>query len=504
MVVHAEPLNTISLCTGGGGLDLGLELAIPSARPVCYLEREAFAVAHLVAAMQQGWLAEAPVWSDVTTFRGREWRGLVDGVVGGIPCQPWSLAGRRGGTEDERDLWSDARRIIVQARPWWVLIENVRGMLSAKPGFDPGALRVWRDLQRLGFRVEGGLFTAAEVGASHERERLFILGVADSDGRQSTRWRSGSGEATGRRAHAEPSRSSARVSGVGLADTCIRPAERRRGTGDLARPSGEVEEEARQRQWGRNPASDSSETVPGVGQADTYEPRPQGYGQSGQRARERLARAGGRELVDAERAGLLPAAQSGVCGGEEAAGHGDPDRSGLRQAETSRDDAVDQVDCASNGRGERRPEPAVRSGWRAVSVAGDVAYLFPPGPQDTEAWSAITELAPERLPAISRHDRFRIAIRAALVAAHGDPAKRDWLDPQGPFGLRAALVQEIAQSHLRGMADGLAEARIDWLRLLGNGVVPLEAAHAIRTLATRLAGRGSVGANELVGMMATA
>ncbi|TIW80246.1 MAG: DNA cytosine methyltransferase, partial [Mesorhizobium sp.] len=184
-----EHIDILSLCTGGGGLDLGVELAIPGARTVCMVEREAFAVAHLVSAMEQGLLHQAPIWSDARTFDGRAWRGCVDGLIGGIPCQPHSLAGKRLGGDDERDLWSPARRIIVQSGAWFVLIENVAGMLSAKPGLDPGALRVWRDLRRLGFDVEAGLFTAAEVGASHERERVFILGVADAGRLCVERWR---------------------------------------------------------------------------------------------------------------------------------------------------------------------------------------------------------------------------------------------------------------------------------------------------------------------------
>ena len=151
VAIRADAFNVISLCTGGGGLDLGLELAMPTARGVVFVEREAFAVAHLVAAMQQGFLASAPVWSDVTTFDGRPWRGVVDCLIGGIPCQPHSLAGRRLGEEDERDVWSDVRRIIVQSRVRVVFIENVRGMLSSG-----GALRIWRDVRRLGFAVEPG------------------------------------------------------------------------------------------------------------------------------------------------------------------------------------------------------------------------------------------------------------------------------------------------------------------------------------------------------------
>lgn len=182
VAIRSAPLDLLSICTGGAGLDLGIGLAVPGARSVCMVEREAFAVAQLVSAMEAHLLHPAPVWSDVRTFGGRRWRGCVDGLVGGIPCQPHSLAGRKQGSLDGRDLWSPTRRIIVQARPWFVLIENVGGMLS--PGDDEvaGAERVWRDLRKLGFAVEGGLFTAAEVGASHERERIFILGVADCDG----------------------------------------------------------------------------------------------------------------------------------------------------------------------------------------------------------------------------------------------------------------------------------------------------------------------------------
>jgi DNA (cytosine-5)-methyltransferase 1 len=177
--VGAHPLNVLSICTGGGGLDLGLELAIPCARPVCLVEREAFAVAHLVEAMCAGLLADCPVWTDARTFDGRPWRGVVDCLIGGIPCQPHSLAGRKQGSLDERDLWGPTRRIIVQTRPWVVLIENVAGMLSAGADDISGAERVLRDLRRLGYEVEAGIFSAAEVGAPHQRERLFILAVAD-------------------------------------------------------------------------------------------------------------------------------------------------------------------------------------------------------------------------------------------------------------------------------------------------------------------------------------
>lgn len=207
VALRPEYLNILSICTGGAGLDLGIELAVPGARTVCMVEREAFAGAQLVSAMEAGLLAPAPIWSDATTFDGRQWRGAVDGLIGGIPCQPHSLAGKRLGEEDERDLWSTARRIIVQSGAWFVLIENVRGMLSSG-----GAERVRRDLHRLGFAVEGGLFTASEVGASHERERFFILAVAHTNGRQPPRWPAISGETLGRGSYFKPTGPGAGIS----------------------------------------------------------------------------------------------------------------------------------------------------------------------------------------------------------------------------------------------------------------------------------------------------
>lgn len=124
-------------------------------------------------------MAPAAVWSDVRTVPGRQFRGRVDGLIGGIPCQPHSLAGRRGGSTDERDLWSPARRIIAQARPWFVLIENVAGFLSAGADEIPGAARVRGDLRKLGFQSTLVLVRADQVGLPHERLRAFILGVAD-------------------------------------------------------------------------------------------------------------------------------------------------------------------------------------------------------------------------------------------------------------------------------------------------------------------------------------
>jgi len=172
--VDQRTVNNLSLCSGGAGLDLGLELVIPNLRTVCWVEWEAFAINYLVETMEAGCLAQAPVWSDLRTFDGRPWRGVVDCLTAGYPCQPFSLAGKRRGQDDPRHLWPHVRRIIEEVEPTFLFLENVPGHLSL--GFDT----VVSDLEALDYQVAAGLFTAAEVGASHKRERLFILAVANA------------------------------------------------------------------------------------------------------------------------------------------------------------------------------------------------------------------------------------------------------------------------------------------------------------------------------------
>ena len=172
------PVNVLSLCAGVGGLDLGIRLACPAARTVCYVEREAHVAAVLVARMADAALDEAPVWSDLATFDGRPWRGVVDLVAAGFPCQPVSVAGRRKAQDDARWLWPDIARVLRDARPGAAFLENVPGLLTA--GIDV----VLGTLAELGFDAEWGVFSAQGVGAPHIRKRVFVLAVADGGGRR--------------------------------------------------------------------------------------------------------------------------------------------------------------------------------------------------------------------------------------------------------------------------------------------------------------------------------
>jgi len=172
-VDNTESQNIISFCTGYGGLELGLRRISPNFRTVCYVEIEAFAVANLVSKIEQGKMDAAPVWTDIKTFPAQMFRDKVHGFLAGYPCQPFSNAGKRQGKKDPRHLWPYILDNIRTIRPVWCFFENVSGHLNL--GFD----EVYKSLRDLGYKVEAGLFTAAEVGAPHKRERLFILAYAD-------------------------------------------------------------------------------------------------------------------------------------------------------------------------------------------------------------------------------------------------------------------------------------------------------------------------------------
>jgi len=175
----------ISLCSGYEGIGLGLHRCIPNLRCIAYCEREAFAIANLVAKMEKGLLDEAPVFTDVTAF---PWEQFTPYMAGGIlsfgwPCQPVSMAGKRKATEDERWLFDIIADGISILKPRMLFAENVEGLLSAKM---PDGSSVFghciERLERLHYKVEAGIFSASEVGAPHQRKRVFILAVSSSLG----------------------------------------------------------------------------------------------------------------------------------------------------------------------------------------------------------------------------------------------------------------------------------------------------------------------------------
>lgn len=174
MALYTGQLNGIALCAGNCGIDLGLKLLLGERyKTVCYVEREAYNAATLVARMEDEALDRAPIWDDITTFDGRAWRGLVDIISAGFPCQPHSSAGKQKGIADERWLWDSIDRITGEILPGIVWLENVPNL--AFSGLD----RVLSSLTKAGYNSVWDTFSAEETGASQKRERLFIFSYAN-------------------------------------------------------------------------------------------------------------------------------------------------------------------------------------------------------------------------------------------------------------------------------------------------------------------------------------
>ncbi len=161
-------MNELALFAGAGGGILGGKLL--GWRTVCAVEWEPYPASVLCARQNDGLLPPFPIWDDVQTFDGHPWRGLVDVVSGGFPCQDISAAGKGAGIDGERSgMWREMARIIREVRPRFAFVEN-SPMLTSR-----GLGTVLGDLASMGFDARWGVLGAADVGANHQRDRIWIV-----------------------------------------------------------------------------------------------------------------------------------------------------------------------------------------------------------------------------------------------------------------------------------------------------------------------------------------
>ncbi|QIE86746.1 DNA cytosine methyltransferase [Pseudomonas nitroreducens] len=194
-------MNELALFAGAGGGILGGHLL--GWRTVCAVEFEPYAASVLAARQNDGLLPPFPIWDDVRTFDGRPWRGLVDVVSGGFPCQDISAAGNGAGIDGERSgLWREMARIVGEVRPRFVFVENSPLLVRR------GLAVVLGDLTELGYDARWCVMGAADVGAPHQRDRIWIVANA-SRGRCS--------EPSGRQVE-QPRRTEVERAGAAMAD----------------------------------------------------------------------------------------------------------------------------------------------------------------------------------------------------------------------------------------------------------------------------------------------
>ena len=165
-------MNELALFAGAGGGILGGILL--GWQTICAVENDIYAARVLAERQNDGTLSPFPIWDNIKTFDGRPWRGLVDVVSAGFPCQGISNAGRRRGLSDRRSgLWHHVPRVVREVEPGIVWLENSTGLTVR--GLDV----ILRDLAALGYNAEWGMFSAECAGAPHERERLFVLAYSN-------------------------------------------------------------------------------------------------------------------------------------------------------------------------------------------------------------------------------------------------------------------------------------------------------------------------------------
>ena len=159
-------LTHLDLFSGIGGFALAARMT-GSIETVAFCEREDFAQ----RVLKKHW-PDVPICDDIHTLKGNDY-GPIDLITGGFPCQPYSLAGKRGGNDDDRALWPQMLRVIREARPTWIIGENVPGIISmALDG-------VLADLEREGYACETFLLPACAVDAKHRRNRVWIVGYSE-------------------------------------------------------------------------------------------------------------------------------------------------------------------------------------------------------------------------------------------------------------------------------------------------------------------------------------
>ena len=170
-------MRELSLFSGAGGGLLGAKWLL-GWRTVGYVEWEDYPQRVLAARIQDGLLDKAPIFGDIRAFirdgYARSYQGMVDVISAGFPCQPFSVAGKRRGDDDLRNMWPATVRCIQLVRPRYALLENVPGLLTSSGYFGT----ILGDLAESGYDARWRVLSAAELGAPHKRDRLWI--VADN------------------------------------------------------------------------------------------------------------------------------------------------------------------------------------------------------------------------------------------------------------------------------------------------------------------------------------
>ena len=171
-------MNHLDLFSGIGGFSLALEKV--GFKTIAFCENDPYCRLFFAKALER-----VTIHNDIKKLEAKDIKEPIDILTGGFPCQPYSVAGKQKGTDDNRYLWPDMFRIIKEVKPTFVIAENVRGIINIQDGmvFET----VCSDLEAEGFEVQSFVIPAAGVNAPHKRERVWIVGYSKHNGSLTTK-----------------------------------------------------------------------------------------------------------------------------------------------------------------------------------------------------------------------------------------------------------------------------------------------------------------------------
>jgi DNA (cytosine-5)-methyltransferase 1 len=177
-------LKLLDLFSGLGGFSLGLE-STGFFETIAFVEKDEFCQKVLKKNFKN-----IPIEGDIRNVKGDRYK--ADVITGGFPCQPFSVAGKRKGKDDDRYLWDETIRVVRECKPKWFIGENVEGLINIQDGM---VLRqVQTDLEKEGFEVQCLIIPASGIGAWHQRKRIWIMGYSEHNGHTSTKIRKSSNQ----------------------------------------------------------------------------------------------------------------------------------------------------------------------------------------------------------------------------------------------------------------------------------------------------------------------
>ena len=454
-----KTITHLSLCTGYEGIGRGLRRVLPNVREIAYVEIEAFAIANLVNKMEEGRIHPTPIFTNLKTFPYREFRGGVDILSGGFPCQPFSSAGKQKATEDPRHLFPYIAEGIRECQPRVVLLENVEGILSCKTGEGEPVLKyVGRTLEELGYTVEIGIFSAKEVGFPHERKRVFIVGISNSEIERCRGWQSGDDcDQGGVQESSEEEQSNVRSEAEGCDRDNARESNSMEDTDSNSSPTnhGGNGEEA------RGESQDQSRLQRGLPRGTSSNEE---LGNTTSEWGSDKAQQKGRDSTSTDGEGVTDNLDDTTSiGWDETIG-----TEWSEDVEQSSDQLEDTMSEGLQGLTERQnrecDDPWQTSKWMATQV--------PARPNEIQhEWEA-----PRVISKLEDTDNRGLENSKEI----------GWKDNDAmlPSG-ESSAKEGLSKSRLGGTTDGFTY-RVDRLRLLGNGVVPQVATKAFVTLINKI------------------